>query len=135
MKEQRFEKRTKKLEKRALQYIQKNEKLERHIAELQECHLTENGEPIIRNDDMSQNKGIRYELSGALIEGDEEKSEKTLNNEINAETKELNLNKKDPMHLKSKQPRIRSTKRCHLCRKRGHIQKECLFNPVFQNWS
>jgi len=34
---------------------------------------------------------------------------------------------------KSKRIRMRKTKRCHLCRKRGHIQKECPFNPVFQN--
>jgi len=40
MKEKRFDKRTKKLEKQALQYIQRNEKLEQQIAESQRSKIT-----------------------------------------------------------------------------------------------
>ena len=36
--------------------------------------------------------------------------------------------------LKHKRPRKRSTRRCHLCRKRGHIKKECPFGPMLQDW-
>jgi len=104
--------------------------LERHIAELQGSYTAETMEP--------KNKEIHDEPPVALKEGENsrsrDKSKETSNNEINAETKELNKNKKDTIHFRNKRPRKRSTKRCHLCRKRGHIQKECPFSPVLQDW-
>jgi len=71
IKERRFDKKTEKLQKQAIQYIKENEKLERHIAELQEDHQTKSGEKI------------RYDLSVASIEGEKgknkEESVKTFN--------------------------------------------------------
>ena len=137
-KDKMFDWKTNRAHKEALKYIQKNEKLEQHIAELQGSYTAEIMEPTIKNDDKSQKKEIHNEPPVALKEEEnsrsKDKSEKTFDNETNAEIKELNENKKDTIHFKNKRPRKRSTKRCHLCRKRGHIQKECPFSPVLQNW-
>jgi len=82
MKEKRFNRRTEKMEKQAIQYMQENEKLERHVTELQESHSTETRESIIKNDDTSQKKGICYESPVILKEKEKsrnkDKSKKTL---------------------------------------------------------
>jgi len=59
---------------------------------------------------------------------------KTFNDKIHVETKELKQNEKGMTHIKNKRPRVRSTKRCHFCRKRGHIQRKCLIKKFLLNW-
>jgi len=107
MKEKRFDKRTKKLEKQALQYIQRNEKLERQIAESQRSKITK----IM-----------------------DEKSEEHTDKELNDDTRELEEDEKIMIQLQDKKTRKQARKRCHFCRKRGHLQKNCLNKKMLLKW-
>jgi len=137
MKEKRFDERTRKLEKQALRYIQENENLERHITELQGSNTAEL-EPTRKNDDENKKTQNCTELpekfNNKEIIQRESKSEIASKHDSKSETKESDENGKKSMIPKNKRPRKRSTKRCHLCRKRGHIKQECPFSPVLQHW-
>jgi len=37
-------------------------------------------------------------------------------------------------HSKNKRPMKRSNNRCHFCRKRGHIQRDCLSKKMMRKW-
>jgi len=138
MKERRFDKRTEKLKNQALQYIQENENLERHIAELQGSNTAEIMEPTRKNDD--ENKKTKNcteppeKSNNKEISQRESKSEIASKHDSKSETKESDENGRKSIIPTNKRPRKRSTKRCHLCRKRGHIKKECPFSPVLQDW-
>jgi len=125
IKKRRFDKKTEKLQKQAIQYIKENEKLERHIAELQEGHQPENEQLTIRNDDTRRTEKIRNELLMAPTGGENSKNKKK---------SDTTLNDKVKLHLKKKRPRKRSTKRCHFCRKRGHMQRNCVIKKFVLNW-
>ena len=123
MKEERCDERIKKLEKQALHYIQENENLERHIADLQGSNTEEIIKTTKKKDD--EDKKISQKQS---------KSDIASKHDSESETKESDENGTNSIILKHKRPRKRSTRRCHLCRKRGHIKRECPFGPVLQDW-
>jgi len=169
MKEKRFEKKTQKLEEKALHYLQENEKLERHIVKTleeiprrpqeQKENLTTTEITTNSADGKSlavkKKKSIKFEdhkaghdkeeFSHATrpdeLREEDTKPNITLSEENEKKTKgegptreKTSLTDQNTSHI-NKRTRKRSRKRCHLCRKRGHIKKECPFSPVLQDWS
>jgi len=51
--------------------------------------------------------------------------------ESNAKAKGIS---KNLMYLKNERSMKRSRKRCHFCRKRGHLQRNCLGKRMLRNW-
>jgi len=51
---------------------------------------------------------------------------------INADIKALCKKQVQPKYLINKRPMKRSRKRCHFCRKRGHIQRDCLSRQMLR---
>jgi len=138
MKEKRFDKRTKKLEKQALQYIQKNEKLERQIAESQ-------GSKIIKTVVQKKKKGDEnkekrddnkppVDLNKGRRSQNDENSKEHTDKKVNDDTRNLEKDEKIIIQLQNKGPSQRSRKRCHFCRKRGHIKKDCPTKQKCWNW-
>ena len=127
MKEERFDKRIKELEKQALHYIQENENLERQIADLQGSNTVEIMETTKKNDDEDKKtkKGTKLEEKSNDKKISQKQSKKDIvsKHDSESETKESDENGINSIILKHKRPRKRSTKRCHLCRKRGHIKR------------
>ena len=138
MKEKRFDERIKKLEKQALHYIQENENLERHIADLQGSNTVAIMETTKKNDDevKKTKKGTKSveKPNNKKISQKQSKSDIDSKHDSEFETKESDENGINSITLKHKRPRKRSTRRCHLCRKRGHMKRECSFGPVLQVW-
>ena len=138
MKEKRFDKRTKKLEKQALQYIQKNEKLERQIAESQGSKITKTMEPKTKKEDENKKKRDYNEPPVDLDKGKrsqrDEKSEEHTDKELNDDTRELEEDENIMIQLQDKKSSKQGRKRCHFCRKRGHLQKNCLNKKMLLNW-
>jgi len=138
MKEERFDERIKKLEKQALHYIQENENLERHIADLQGSNTVEIMETTKKNDDEDKKtkKGTKpaEKPNNKKISQKQSKSDIVSKHDSESETKESDENGINSIILKHKRPRKRSKRRCHLCRKRGHKKGECPFGPVLQDW-
>jgi len=139
MKETMFDWKTDRLKKQAAQLQTKNEKLVQHIAELQGGNVTETMVPTRKNDDESKKKRIYKEPPVEPNKGENRQSKNRSKitpekHESNSETKELCEKRVKPMHSMNKRPIKRSAKRCHFCRKRGHIQKECPSRQVLQNW-
>jgi len=138
MKEERFDERIKKLEKQALHYIQENENLERHITDLQGSNTEEIMKITKKNDD--EDKKIKKDTKPAEKFNNKRISQKQSKRDIvskydsESETKGSDENKINSIIFKYKLPRKRSTRRCHLCRKRGHKKGECPFGPVLQDW-
>jgi len=138
MKEKRFDRRTKKLEKQALRYMQKNEKLERHIAESQGDKITKTIVPKKKKENENKKKRVYNEPPVGLDKGkssqSDEKSEEHTDKELNDDTRELEEDEKIIIQLQNKKPSKWSRKRCHFCRKRGHLQKDCLSKKMLQKW-
>jgi len=138
MKERRFDERIKKLEKQALHYIQENENLERHIADLQGSNTVAIMETTKKNDDKVKKtkKGTKSveKPNNKKISLKQSKSDRDSKNDSESETKESDENGINSITLKRQQPRQGSRKRCHFCRKRGHVQKDCLSKRVLRRW-
>jgi len=138
MKERRFDERIKKLEKQALHYIQENENLERHIADLQGSNTVAIMETTKENDDevKKTKKGTKSveKPNNKKISLKQSKSDRDSKKDSESETKESDENGINSITLKHQQPRQGSRKRCHFCRKRGHLQKDCLSKRVLRRW-
>jgi len=138
IKEKRFDERIKKLEKQALHYIQENENLEQHIADLQGSNTVEIMEITKKNDDGDKKtqKGTKPEEkpNNKKISQKQSKSDIVFKHDSESETKESYDNGIDSIILKHKRTRKGSRKRCHFCRKRGHVQKDCLSKQVLRRW-
>lgn len=124
IKERRLAKKAEKLQKEAIQYLVGGKKLERLIAELREDHQPENGQSTIRNNDIGETEKNRNELLMADKRGKSGTKKKG----------NMTLKDKDKLHLKKRRPRKRSKKRCHFCRRRGHVQKNCVLKKFVLNW-
>jgi len=139
MKEKMSDWKTNKLVRQVAQLQENNAKLAQQLAKLQGGNIAGTMVPTRKNDDEKMKKQSCKEPPVELNKGDnsqtKNRSEITPNkNEANSETKESCEKRVKLTHLKNKRPRKRSTKRCHFCRKRGHIQKECPSRQVLQDW-
>jgi len=47
---------------------------------------------------------------------------------------ESSLKEAQQVYIINKRPMKKSRKRCHFCRKRGHIQKDCLSKQMLRKW-
>jgi len=121
-----------------------NAKLEQQLAELQAGRMTEIMETI-RNDpatntgDDNIKKYIYEKTPDELYKGEtsqnETRSEGTpKKKKSKSETKESCVKQVQPTHIINKRPRKMSRKRCHFCRKRGHIQRDCPSRQMLQKW-
>jgi len=138
MKEKRFDKKTKKLEKQAFQYIQRNEKLGRQIAESQGSKINKTRVLETKKEDENKRQRVHNEPSVGLnkrrnSQNDENSKEHT-GKELNEDTRELEEDEKIMIQLQNRRPSKRSRKRCHFCRKRGHLQKNCLSKKMLRTW-
>jgi len=138
MKEKRFDERIKKLEKQALHYIQENENLERHIADLQGSNKVAIMETTKKNDDeVKETKKGTKSMEKHINKKTSQKQNKSYTDsehDSKFKTNESDESGINSITLKRKRPRKRSTRRCHLCRKRGHTKGECPFGPVVPEW-
>ena len=138
MKEKRFDERIKKLEKQALHYIQENENLERHIADLQGSNKVAIMETTKKNDDeVKETKKGTKSMEKHINKKTSQKQNKSYigsEHDSKFKTNESDESGINSITLKRKRPRKRSTRRCHLCRKRGHTKGECPFGPVVPEW-
>ena len=125
------------LKEQALQLIQKNEKLERRIATLQGNDKAETMKSTKKGDDESEKIQIciKSPLKSNNQSEDQNESCSTLalTKISDSEEEGADEDKKKLISSKRKRTRIRKTKRCHLCRKRGHIKRDCMFSLVLQN--
>ena len=131
------EKKTNNLKEQALQLIQKNEKLERRIATLQGNDKAETMKSTKKGDDESEKIQIciKSPLKSNNQSEDQNESCSTLalTKISDSEEEGADEDKKKLISSKRKRTRVRKTKRCHLCRKRGHIKRDCMFSLVLQN--
>jgi len=118
-KEKRREKEVKNLGEKGLHYIQEIKKWEEQIANLQGNNTEEIIKTTKKKDDEDEKISQKQSKGDIASKHDSE-----------SETKESDENGTNSIILKHKRPRKRSTRRCHLCRKRGHIKRECPFGPV-----
>jgi len=140
LKEKEAVEKIKKLEEQALQYKQENEKLKRLI------------EPLLENKSELSKKQENSETTETITDS----VDKEYYTEVKKKTKKK-LNKcnghghdrgeESPKKIRSdileqdkstysvnKRPVKRSRKRCHFCRKRGHLQRDCINKRVLRRW-
>jgi len=127
MKEKRFDKKTKKLEKQALQYIQKNEKLKRQVAELQE-----NASGFSKQQERPKTAEAIPILADLKSHSETKKSKKHANDKTGHDQEEeiVNTVRPDRLGQEDMKPSITmgkdtKTKVFYKCGLRGHIAHNC----------
>jgi len=135
---------TKNLAKQVIQLREDNVKLEQQLADSQAGKITEASETI--GDDTAMNFGndnikkhIDKKTPDELYKGETSHNETRRKEAIkkmksNSERKESCLKQVRKKNIMNKQQRKKIRKRCHFCRKRGHIQKECPGRKMIWNW-
>jgi len=140
LKEKEAAEKIKKLEERALQYIQENEKLERLIEP-----LLENKSELSKQQENSETtETITDSVDKEYYTEVKKKTKKKLNkcnghghNRGEESPKKIRpdiLEQDQSTYSVNERPVKRSRKRCHFCRKRGHLQKDCLSKRVLRRW-
>jgi len=137
MREKRFDEKIKKLEKQALHYIQENETLERHIADLRGSNTVVIMETAKKNEDEDKKTKRGNKLveksNNKKINQKQSRSDMDSKQDSEPDTKGSGENGIKSTVLKQKRSRKGSV-RCHLCRKRGHTKGKCPFGPVLPEW-
>jgi len=127
IKKKRFNKRTKNLEKQALQYIQKNEKLERQIVEVQE-----NASGFSKQQERPKTAEAVPILANPKSHSETKKSKKYANDKTGHDQEEKIVYNVRPDRLgqEDMKPSITmskdtKTKVCYKCGLKGHIAHNC----------
>jgi len=130
---------TKTLEKRAIQLHGDNAKLEKKIAKMQagrpiELIKTKRRDPVKNTGDGHLKKQIYAQTADELNKRENSQS-KTKSRESPQTTKSGSEEKESCLKQAiKKRPMKRSRKRCHFCRKRGHVQKDCVKRQLLREW-
>ena len=138
------DRKTKKLEKQIIQLNKNNAKLEQQLAELQAGRISEvietiGMDPTTDKGDDSIKKCIYEKGPDELDKGEKSQSRKEGKEDIktmksNFEKEKTCLKRVRKTCIINKQQRKKSRKRCHFCRKRGHIQRDCPGRQMIWNW-
>jgi len=134
-KEKKAAEKPKKLEERAFRYIQENEKLKRLIKT-----PLENESELSKQQEDSTTVEINLAFMDSRDNSTKEEikvgtNDKTGNNpkeKIIYNVRPDVLERNQSTHSVNERPVKRSRKRCHFCRKRGHLQKDCLSRRVLR---
>jgi len=135
---------TKDVAKQMTQLRKDNAKLEQQLVELQAGRITKTIEtirkdPATNTGDDNKKKYIYEKTPDELYKGEtsqnETRSKETpKTTKSNSEKEESCLKQVRKMHIINKQQRKMLKKRCHFCRKRGHIQRDCPSRQMLWNW-
>jgi len=138
------DRKTNKLAKQLAQLRKDNAKLEQQLAELQAGKMTEiiraiKNDPATKIGDDNIKEYVDEKTPDEFCRG--KTSQNRTRSEVtpkkkksNSETRESCKKRVKLTHIINKRPRKRSIKRCHFCRKRGHIQRDCPCRQVLQDW-
>jgi len=129
---------TKDLAKQMTQLRKDNAKLEQQLAELQAGRITETiqtirKDPATNTGDDNIKKYI-YEKTPDELDRGETNQNEIRSKETPQTTKSNSEKEKLCLSIINKQQRKRLRKRCHFCRKRGHIQRNCPSRQMIWNW-
>ena len=121
-----FDNKTTNLKEPILNPIRRSKSLEQRTTTLYENDRVEAMKLTEKGDDNSKRTQSLTKSPLEVNHQDESQSELVL--KTNSDNVKEGSDEADKLiRSKSKRIRMRKTKRCHLCRKRGHIQKECPF--------
>jgi len=134
----------KNLAKQVVQLREEKEKLEQQLTKLQAGKITEASETIgddtvinFGDDNIKKHidKNTPNELYKRETSHNETRKKETIKKmKSNSEKKESCLKQVRKTHVMNKLQRKKMRKRCHFCRKRGHIQRECPGRKMIWNW-
>jgi len=129
-----FDKKTTNLKKPILNPIRRRKRLEQRITTLYENDKIEILK-VTREGNVNSKRTQTFTKSPSHVNyPHESQSELVLKITSDAEKEGTDKEETKLISTKQKQTVIRKIRRCHMCRKRGHIQKDCPSKHMLRNW-
>ena len=129
-----FDKKTTNPKEPILNPIRRRKRLEQRITTLYENDKIENLK-VTREGDVNSKRTQTLTKSPSDVNyPHESQSELVLKMTSDAEKEGTDKDETKSISSKQKQTVVRKTRRCHMCRKRGHIQKDCPSKHMLRNW-
>ena len=129
-----FDKKTTHLKEPILNPIRRRKRLEQRITTLYENDKIENPKVTREGDVNSKSTQTLIKSPSDVNYPHESQSELVLKMTSDAEKEGTDKDETKLISSKQKQTVVRKTRRCHMCRKRGHLQKDCPSKHMLRNW-
>jgi len=129
-----FGKKTTNLKEPILNPIRGSKRLEQRITTLYENDRVEPMKLTKEGDVNSKRTQTLTKSPSDVNDPHESQSELVLKMTSDAEKGGTDKDEMKSISSKQKQTVARKTRRCHMCRKRGHIQKDCPSKHMLRNW-
>jgi len=129
-----FDKKTTNLKEPILNPIRRSKRLEQRITTRYENDRVETMKLTKKGDDNSKRTQSLTESPLDANHQHERQSDLVLKMTSDTEREGTDKDETKSISFKQKQTVARKTRRCHMCRKRGHIQKDCPSKHMLRNW-